>query len=214
MSSSESDADRIRRNDESLTDVRIFDRNAVETLDALKHSTVVKRVTFHLKQLNQEALVKLSEVMKCNTSVKFLSTISLERGLLRERLFATMATSGGWSSIEGLYFDLGSDDAITNPSNTDAENMSSFIIQSENLLTLGFTIAGDEAVPIVETLSRTNTKVQGLMLDCSSNFSAETGGRRLATALARCTCITELSLKFDFCNHQVEMESFQILAAP
>jgi hypothetical protein len=70
-------------------------------------------------------------------------------------------------------------------------------------------MAGDDAAPIVETLSHTN--VQTLWLDCSSNFSTETGGRRLGTALEGCTCITWLRLEFRLYNHQVEMESLQIL---
>jgi hypothetical protein len=68
----ESHADRIRQNDESLTEVYIKDwtSDSVDILDALNHNILVKTVTFHTVltvQLNQEALVKqLSEVMKCN----------------------------------------------------------------------------------------------------------------------------------------------------
>ena len=69
----------IHKNDKSLTWARIQDwesDGAVETLDALKNNTVVDAVIFYTdtgNQLNQEvALVKLSELMKCNKSVKML----------------------------------------------------------------------------------------------------------------------------------------------
>jgi hypothetical protein len=137
MSVVESDADRIRRNDKSLTEVWIScedDRDIAEIFDALKNNTVVKQVTFHKVysvQLNQEALDKLSEVMKCNKSVTILD-IYLGIGLLRERLFAVMAT--GWSSIQELRLE----DAVSQEtlSITDSENISNFILQSENLRTL------------------------------------------------------------------------------
>ena len=219
MSSSERVVDRLRRNDESLTQLAIFDRERIVSvemlaiLDALKNNTMVKKVKFG--HLNEEELVKLSEVMQCNTSVKTLLILflrsSVPRGLLRERLFETMATTGGWSSIQELdlmcnCFDRHDD--IEPLSITDAENIASFIIQSDNLRSLTLVMAGDDAAPIVETLSRTNVKT--LSLDCSSNFSAETGGRRLATALEGCACITKLHFRFSFYNHQVEMESLQI----
>ena len=101
----ESDADRIRRNDKSLEKCGIdWNSDAADILDALKHNTVVKTVTFYtacLVQLNREVLVKLFEAMKCNKSENNLR-ISIERGLLRERFFAAMATSGGWSFIQVL----------------------------------------------------------------------------------------------------------------
>ena len=184
ISSRESCVDRIRQNDESLTEVAIFDQDrsdAIENLailDALKNNTSVK--WFHFVQLNKEELVKLSEVMKCNKSVVTLS-ISLERGMLGERLFATMATSDGWSSIQTLYLAYDRDDDIEHQSYMDAEHISNFIIQSENLRTLHFIMDGDDAVPIVDTFSRTNTKVQSLEILFGNTFSA--GGRRLATAL-------------------------------
>ena len=216
MSSSESDVDRLRRNDPSLKAVCILERSdAVEILDALKDNTIVKQITFDTLQLNREALVKLSEVMKCNTSVDILSMslFPLERGrLLRETFFETMATSGGWLSIQelDLTFVIFDRHVETKPlSITDLKHISSFIIQSENLRTLSLHIAADDAAPIVETLSRTNVKT--LWLNCSSNFSAETGGRQLATALERCTCITKFRLGFGPSNHQVEMECLQIL---
>ena len=97
--------DRIRRDDKSLTEVSINDWESdavLAILDALKTNTAVKKVTFNTActvQMKQETLVKLSEVMTCNKSVESL-TIRLESGsLVREMLFATMATSGGWSSI-------------------------------------------------------------------------------------------------------------------
>ena len=106
MSSSERVVDRLRRNDESLTQLTIFDRERIVSvemlaiLDALKNNTMVKKVKFG--HLNEEELVKLSEVMQCNTSVETLGIGVFRGGLLRERLFETMATSGGWSSIQEL----------------------------------------------------------------------------------------------------------------
>jgi hypothetical protein len=207
-------ADRIRRNDKSLTKVGYWESDFVEILDALKNNTVVKEVSFQntdtLLQVNHEAFVKLSEVMRCNTSVESL-IIGLTRGLLRERLFATMATSGGWSSIQELVLDSGvvGDDDIEPLSLREAEHISSFILQSENLLTLRLEMAGDETAPIVEALSR--TKVQSLQIVFHETFSLLNGGRQLAAAFERCTCITELQLNFPAYNHGVEMEFFQIL---
>ena len=161
MSSSkrEAYADRIRRNDKSLTEVSInhWRSDAIEIFDALKNNTAVKTVHFgglRGRLVNQELLVKLSEVMKCNKSVESL-TVHLERGLPRERIFDTMATSGGWSSLQVLVLQ----DSVF-LSLRMARNLSSFIIQSENLRALTFDIAGDETTPIMETLAR--TKVQSL----------------------------------------------------
>ena len=96
--------DRIRRNDESAKVVQLDSRlDSVENLsilDALKKNTMVKHL--FVNQLSQEGLLKLSAVMKCNNSVQFLY-ISIERGLNREGLFATMATSGSWSSLHTLH---------------------------------------------------------------------------------------------------------------
>ena len=100
----ESVADRLRRNDESYAEVEIHDweSDVVEILDALKTNTVVKKLTFSdPSTLNQEAVDRLSEVMKCNKSVESF-TIYLGTELLRERLVTTIATSGGWSSIQEL----------------------------------------------------------------------------------------------------------------
>ena len=105
----ESTADRIGRNDKYLTwfvidDWSLNGMNVIEEFDALRNNSVVWHVFIYeesdnLLQVNQEALAKLSEVMTCNKSVESL-TIRLESGsLVREMLFATMATSGGWSSI-------------------------------------------------------------------------------------------------------------------
>ena len=157
----ESDADRIRQNDKFLNKCVIdWNSDAVDILDALKHNTVVRTVTFHTvcsEQLNREVLVKMSEVMKCNKSVESL-TIYIQRGLLRERFFAAMATSGGWSSIQGLQ--LFYDDTNIEPlSLREAEHISSFVIQCENLHTYSLDIEGDESAPILETLSRTDIKV-------------------------------------------------------
>ena len=230
MSSSESDseasesvADRIRRNYKYLTEVQIHtwvEDEVIEILDALKRNTVVKKFsivinTDNLLPVNQEPLLKLSELMKCNKSVESLK-MYLRGGLLRESLFATMATSGGWSSIKELllyeesYYD---EEDIETLSLREAEHLSSFILQCENLRSLSLEITGDGAVPIVETLAR--TKVQSLKIVCGkevqsprihfrSNLSLQNGGRRLATALERCTCITELKLKFPRYNDEVE----------
>ena len=98
----ESVADRLRRNDESLTRVENFRFDVIEILDALKANTVVKKLTFSdPSTLNQEAVDRLSEVMKFNKSVESF-TIYLGTELLRERLVTTIATSGGWSSIQEL----------------------------------------------------------------------------------------------------------------
>jgi hypothetical protein len=80
----ESDADRIRRNAKSLTQVEIdYWDNVIEIFDALTNNTVVKSVhisdTAYLLPQNQEALAKLSEVMKCNKSVESLKNC-LPRG--------------------------------------------------------------------------------------------------------------------------------------
>jgi hypothetical protein len=216
----ESYADRIRRNDESLTKVGIahedigvgsaheHDHDIAEMFDALKYNTVAKKLYFSTYgsldvQMIQEALDKLSEVMKCNKSVE-LFNIDLQRGLLVERLFATMAASGGWSSIQELQLDDG--DTTIEP--LGLEHISTFILQSENLRTLKLEIRGDEAAPIVDTLSRTNTKVQSLKIGLDETFSLQNGGRQLATALGRCTFITQLRLDV---RPGVDLEFFQIL---
>ena len=211
-SGGESKADCIRRNDKSRKWVDIYDleSDAVEVLDALKNNTVVTSVTFHTVcsvQLKQEALDKLSEVMKCNKSVELLR-ISIERGLPRERFFAAMATSGAWSSIQRLAIFYEDDTDIEPLSIMDAEHISSFIIQNQNLRSLSLQNTGFEIAPIVETLSR--TKVQSLMIGVGDNFSLQNGGRQLATAFERCTCITELQLHF-LDEVEVELEFFQIL---
>ena len=52
-SAGESDADRIRRNDKSLTRVELDDwGDAVEILDALKNNSVVKKVSIFLETDN------------------------------------------------------------------------------------------------------------------------------------------------------------------
>jgi hypothetical protein len=229
MSSSESESEwseasevetrpeRMRRNDESLTVIVIEEScdDIIEVLDALKNNTVVMCITYFTfgteslpVNLNQAALVKLSEAMKCNKSVEWL-TITLKRGLLRESLFATMATSGGWSSIQKLTFNFHSYMNTGEPlSFTEAKHISRFIMQSENLRTLSLSMAGDEAAPIVEMLSR--TKVQSLTLDCASTIALQNGGMRIAAALERCTCITELKLNF-FPSIDDRTEVIQIL---
>ena len=209
----EGDADRIRRNDKSLRCIEIFDwqRDAVDTLDALKNNTVVKDVTLsvqvdRLLPENQEVQVKLSEVMKCNNSVESIN-ISLERRFPRERLFAAMATSGGWSSIQKLELFRERETNIAPLSIRDAEHISSFIMQSENLRSLNLFNIGVEIPTIMETVSR--TKVQILKIDFPSLPFSLQNGRRLATTLERCTCITELRLEFPSYNDHMEL--FQIL---
>ena len=207
----ESRADRIRRNDKSLTVVEILDDqdDAIEILDALKNNSNVKKLSLQNGlQENQEALAKLSEVMRCNKSVEFF-TIILQGGLLCGRFFATIATSGGWSSIKVLHLIIFSDNNIAPLSLTDAEHISSFIIHSDNLRTLTLDVAGNGATPIqiVETLSR--TKVQSLVIRFRSPVSLLNGGRRFATALERCNSITELWLKFS--SYVDQLQLFQIL---
>ena len=101
----ESEADKIRRNDKSLTRVELDDWDgAVEILDALKTNSVVKEVFIFdrphlfllLHQVNHYlAFIKLLQVIKINKSVECL-LISLSRGgLLRGSRFATMVTSDG-----------------------------------------------------------------------------------------------------------------------
>ena len=142
----ESTADRIGRNDKYLTwfvidDWSLNGMNVIEELDALRNNSVVWHVFIYeesdnLLQVNQEALAKLSEVMTCNKSVESL-TIRLESGsLVREILFATMATSGGWSSIQVLDLHNSNSDNIAPLSLREAEHISNFIMQSENLRTL------------------------------------------------------------------------------
>jgi hypothetical protein len=206
MSSSGSVSDRIRRNDKSLTYVALREGDdPVEILDALKTTTVVKKVAiFSQAQMNEEAYVKLLEVMKCNKSVESL-TISLGRSLLRERLFAVIATSGGWSSIHELVI---SDDP-RHMSLRVSEDISNFVLQTENLRTLKLDMAGDQTAAIIEILSLNGTKVQTLNIDISQISSMTNGGRRLAAALERCTCITELRLALTVLDDP--MEFFQML---
>jgi hypothetical protein len=194
-------ADRIRRNDKSLTEVSINDweSDAVEILDALKNNTAVKCVYFgglNSRQVNQESFVKLSEVMKCNKSVESL-TFARERGiLLRKKIFATMATSGGWSSLQSLV--LGDTESLFL---REAEYLSSFMIQSKNLRALYLPVAEDATVSIIETLA--GTKVQSL------NLRFTQPSRRIATDLERSTCITDLRL--DFRSYKAPVEFFQFL---
>jgi hypothetical protein len=195
----ESEADRIRRNDKYLTEIQIYvwQGDALEILDALKDNLVVKKVDFDADtgtQLNQ-ALAKLSEVMKGNKSVESL-TICLESVLLEERdqVFAVMATHGGWSSIQEL--ELSDDIEFEEPlSLREAEHISSFIVQSENIRTLSLKSLGDENIePIMETLSR--TKVQSLKIcfckpiSTLHNRGQNRRGRRLANIMHNASEIT------------------------
>ena len=230
-SGGESDADRIRRNDNSLTEVEIHNcwlnsDDAIEILDALKNNTVVKKVllvdTEILLPGNQEVHLKLCEVMQCNKSVECLhfemqiedenyeiedETNEITHDRHYERLYAAMATSGGWSSLKELAFyndGISYDEPL---SLTDAEHISSFIIQCENLRTFSLEVPGSETGPIIETLSR--TKVQSLRLSYHSTFPIQNEGSSLAAALEGCTCITDLYLKFpSYVDH---VEFFQIL---
>ena len=216
----ESYADKLLRSDKFLTHVRIYDW---EILGALKINSVVKKVSIiggtildlpenqeaHLDPPeNQEAHIKMSEVMKCNKSVESLR-IGLPRGLLRESLFATTATSGGWRSIKDFVLYDSIDYDPLSLSLREAEHISSFIIQSENLRAFQLDVLGDGTGPIVEALYR--TKVQSLVVRFHSALSLQNGGRRFAAALERCTCITELRLQMPFYGDQVDF--FQILLA-
>ena len=136
--------------------------------------------------------------------------IYLERGLLRERFLAAVATSGGWSSIKQLFVFYEDETNIETLSLREAEHISSFINQSENLHSLSLSIVGDEAVPIVDTLYRTNEKVLVLNMFFRDTFSLQNGGRQLATAVGRCTFITDLQL-FVPTENKVELELFQLL---
>ena len=74
--------DRIRRNDKSLQVVEFIDRGeGLQILDALRQNSVVKSVIFLLPPLNEEMLVKLSEVMEYNKSLDNLE-VYLESGLI------------------------------------------------------------------------------------------------------------------------------------
>ena len=213
----ESHADKIRRNDKSETDAFIHDwrsdvGNTVEVLDALKSNTVAKCVfinnTFRREvgHLDPVAFAKLSEVMKCNKSVKSL-IIEYVSGILRNALFATMARSGGWSSIKELVLRSGGGYNNETLSLREADHLSSFINKSENLRTLMLEMNGDEVAPVVEALSR--TEVQSLEIVFCSPVSLLNGNRRFATALERCTCITDLGL--DFPDNIDQEQLFQIL---
>ena len=91
---------------------------------------------------------------------------------------------------------------------SEAEHLSSFINQCENLRSLSLERTGDELVPIVEALA--HTKVQILHILFGNIFSLQNRGSQLATALERCTCITKLRLELhSYDDHQVEF--FQIL---
>ena len=208
----ESDADRIRRNDKSLTRLFIGHRanDIIETLDALKNSTVVK--CLKTAQLDEEALVKLSEVMKRNKSVTLLRILLDGEELLREKLFAAMAASGGWLSIQELHLKAyGGTINEAMLSITELEHITTFILQSENLRTLCLDqTTEDEAESIVDTLSRTNTNVQSLTILLEYPVSVQRGGRQFATVLGRCTCITKLRLKLGFYDH-VDLKFFQFL---
>jgi hypothetical protein len=192
-----------------LTEVEIgLWESDIEILDALKNNTVVKKVFIELhpnyRPEGQEVLAKLSEVMQCNTSVETLM-IRIQRGLLgeRTRLFASMATSGGWSSIKQLVLKSEDDDDDYDVlSLRDTEQISSFIMQSDNLRALTLDVPTVQAEPMIEALSR--TKVQSLDVHFRSTSDLQNGARRLATALERCTCITQLKLEFPRYNDEVE----------
>ena len=173
-------------------------------------NTAVKKISFiepYIPKVNEESLVKLSEVMKWNKSVESL-TVYFWGNPQRERLFATMATSGGWSSLQELLLDN-----TTSLSLMDAEHLSSFIIQSEKLRALTLQgAAGDQTVPIIETLAR--TKVQSLTMLFRNPSTLQNGGRRIVTALERCTWITDLRLDFSFYNAQVDFPILLVGSIP
>ena len=143
-----------------------------------------------------------------NDLVESLS-ITLRRSTsLNELVFYTMATDGGYSSLQELVIDIGWEYYDVEPLSLDgSEYLSSFINQRKNLRTVSLQMTGDELVPIVETLSR--TKVQSLQIDFCRTPSQQNGFRQLGTALERCTCITQLHLEFpSYVDH---VEFFQIL---
>ena len=114
--------------------------------------------------------------------------LDLPGGLQPERFFATMATSGGWSSIQELAVVHDHSEPL---SMMEAEYLASFIIQSEILRTLALKVApGDETGPIMETLTRTT--VESLKIRFREPSTLQNGGRQIATALERCTCMIEL----------------------
>ena len=123
---------------------------------------------------------------------------------------ATLATSGGWSSIKELVLDSDDDD-IKPLSLMEAEDVSNFILQSENLRTLSLEVSEDQAGPMMEALSR--TKVQSLKIFFNSTLSLQNGGRQLASALEKCTCITELLIGFPFSIGQAEVIQILFLEA-
>ena len=212
-SRSESESDSFG-SEEFETHVVIEGNTPVENLDALINNTGFETVHINPVQLNQEVLVKLYEVMKCNKSVESLS-ISIASGLLRERFFAALATSGGWSSIQQLFLFCDCEYHHEPLSLREAKHLSSFILQCENLRTLKLAMAGVETAPIVSRLYRTNIEVLILNIYFDDTFSLQNGGRQLATAFERCTCITELQLHImDDDEVEVEddvLEFFQIL---
>jgi hypothetical protein len=159
--------------------------------------------------VSEEAFLKLFEVMKSNKSVESLTFYILGRGgVRRESLFANIASSGGWSSIQELIFDSEEINGFGSLSLREAEHISSFILQSRNLSTLKLENTGVESAPIVETLSRTN--IQSLQIRVNEECTLQNGGRRIAAALERCTGITELELGCSsYYSDQVEL--FRIL---
>jgi hypothetical protein len=96
----ESDADRICRNDNRITQVDIDDwHDAIEILDALENNTVVKNIEIsnidYLLPEHQEALVKLSEVMKCNKAAESL-IIHLPGGEMHKERIQLFGPSKSW----------------------------------------------------------------------------------------------------------------------
>ena len=86
----ESVADRIRRNDYNLREVRIdLWESDIEILDALKNNTAVYKVIidFYPDDLpeNPKAVAKLSELMKCSNSVRNLTMRLLGEGYITRR---------------------------------------------------------------------------------------------------------------------------------
>jgi hypothetical protein len=100
-------------------------------------------------------------------------------------------------------------DSIAPLSLREAEHISNFIMQNENFRTFRLEMIGDEAAPIVETLS--DTTVMSLHILFVETYFLMNGIRQLASPLERGTCIRELRLTCSSSIQQDQMESFQIL---
>jgi hypothetical protein len=128
--------------------------------------------------------------MKCNKPVDSVTVT-----LWRQEIAVKMASV--WFSIQELRLH----DKSGRLSLREAECLSSFIVQSENLRTVYLDLTRNEAVPLVEALS--STKVQNLTISFRGACTLQNGGRRLANALERCTSISNLRIDFLSQNAQL-----------